>query len=46
VEAADLEPEVGVRDSNDKQGPALVFPKSMCAAFVTGVRTGACDRRA
>ncbi|MER6074653.1 DUF397 domain-containing protein [Streptomyces sp. NPDC001817] len=46
VEAADLEPEVGVRDSKDKAGPALVFPKSSWTAFVTGVRTGEFDTRA
>ncbi|MGW4086945.1 DUF397 domain-containing protein [Streptomyces sp. NPDC004822] len=46
VEAADLKPEVGVRDSKDKQGPALVFPKSTWAAFVTSIRTGEVDPRA
>ena len=46
LEAADLEPTVGVRDSKDKQGPALVFPKSTWAAFVTGVRTGDFGARA
>lgn len=46
VEAADLEPEVGVRDSKAKAGPALVFPKSSWSAFVTGVRTGEFDVRA
>lgn len=46
VEAADLEPAVGVRDSKDTQGPALVFPKSTWAAFVAGVRSGELDPRA
>ncbi|MFF2217596.1 DUF397 domain-containing protein [Streptomyces antibioticus] len=51
VEAADLEavadtPEVGVRDSKDKMGPALRFPKSAWGAFLTGVRAGELDSRA
>ncbi|MGX1268065.1 DUF397 domain-containing protein [Streptomyces phaeoluteigriseus] len=40
VETADLQPEVGVRDSKDKQGPALVFPRSTWSAFVTSVSNG------
>ncbi|MFD4953427.1 DUF397 domain-containing protein [Streptomyces sp. NPDC058451] len=46
VEAADLAPEVGVRDSKKKEGPALVFPRSPWAAFVNGVRAGEFDVRA
>lgn len=37
VEAADLAPEVGVRDSKLKAGPALVFTRSSWSAFVAGV---------
>ncbi|MFE4621811.1 DUF397 domain-containing protein [Streptomyces mirabilis] len=43
LEAADLAPEVAIRDSKDKQGPALVFPRSSWAAFVTGVRASKFD---
>ncbi|MFD9394169.1 DUF397 domain-containing protein [Streptomyces sp. NPDC060000] len=39
IEAADLSTDVGVRDSKDKAGPALVFPRSAWAAFVTAART-------
>ncbi|MFF8882902.1 DUF397 domain-containing protein [Streptomyces flaveolus] len=46
VEAADLEPQVGVRDTKKKSGPALVFRKTTWSAFVTGVRTGELDPRA
>ncbi|MFI8206749.1 DUF397 domain-containing protein [Streptomyces sp. NPDC085937] len=51
LEIADLmvvvqEPEVGVRDSKDKAGPALVFPRSSWATFVTSVSTGTLDARA
>lgn len=41
LEAADLPLQVGVRDSKNKRGPALVFPKAAWAAFVTGVRDNA-----
>jgi hypothetical protein len=46
IETAGLPNDVAVRDSKDKQGPALVFPKPTWAAFVTGVRTGEFDPRA
>ncbi|MEU6632852.1 DUF397 domain-containing protein [Streptomyces parvus] len=39
VEAAALACAVGVRDSKDKQGPALVFPTSSWNTFVTSLRT-------
>ncbi|MET9387615.1 DUF397 domain-containing protein [Streptomyces sp. NPDC002928] len=38
LEATDLAPKVGIRDSKDKKGPALVFPRSSWTAFVAGVR--------
>ncbi|MEV6056927.1 DUF397 domain-containing protein [Streptomyces sp. NPDC052107] len=40
IEAADLAPEIGIRDSKKKEGPALLFPRSSWAAFVNGVRSG------
>ncbi|MER7793888.1 DUF397 domain-containing protein [Streptomyces sp. NPDC097640] len=40
VEIADLTTAVGVRDSKDKSGPALLIPAAAWAAFVGGVRTG------
>ncbi|MGO4419307.1 DUF397 domain-containing protein [Streptomyces sp. MCAF7] len=40
VEVADLTTAVGVRDSKDKTGPALLIPATAWAAFVSGVRTG------
>ncbi|SEE84877.1 protein of unknown function [Streptomyces sp. 2131.1] len=51
VEAADLEAvanvaAVGVRDSKDKTGPALHFPKTSWSTFVTRVREGVLDPRA
>ncbi|MFI8265517.1 DUF397 domain-containing protein [Streptomyces sp. NPDC085665] len=38
VEAAILQSAVGVRDSKDKKGPALVFRSSTWASFVSAVR--------
>ncbi|MFD7763597.1 DUF397 domain-containing protein [Streptomyces microflavus] len=38
VEAATLASTVGVRDSKDKQGPALVFPRGSWSTFVAGLR--------
>ncbi|MFB7403357.1 DUF397 domain-containing protein [Streptomyces rubiginosohelvolus] len=38
VEAAVLTSAVGVRDSKDRQGPALVFPSSSWNTFVTSLR--------
>ncbi|WP_455357191.1 DUF397 domain-containing protein [Streptomyces sp. SYSU K217416] len=43
VEAAHLPTEVGVRDSKDKQGPALVFPRFSWSAFVASIRDGEFD---
>ncbi|WP_320777708.1 DUF397 domain-containing protein [Streptomyces sp. CRN 30] len=41
VEAADLKStQVGVRDSKNKQGPALVFRRSAWTSFITGVSHG------
>ena len=40
VEVANLSTAVGVRDSKDKTGPALLIPATAWAAFVSGVRTG------
>ncbi|MCD9904601.1 DUF397 domain-containing protein [Streptomyces sp. MT29] len=38
VETAVLTSQVGVRDSKDKQGPALVFPRASWTTFVSGLR--------
>ncbi|GGZ81990.1 DUF397 domain-containing protein [Streptomyces echinoruber] len=35
IEAAAFPTRIGVRDSKDPEGPALVFPRSSWAAFVT-----------
>ncbi|MET7352951.1 DUF397 domain-containing protein [Streptomyces mirabilis] len=40
IEAAYLPTAVGVRDSKDVTGPALVFPRSSWNCFVAGVRAG------
>ncbi|MFE3826201.1 DUF397 domain-containing protein [Streptomyces sp. NPDC059092] len=42
VEVAHLTPthQVGVRDSKDKAGPALVVPVAAWAEFVAGARAG------
>lgn len=40
VEAANLAIETAVRDSKDKEGSALVFPRSSWRAFVQGVSAG------
>ncbi|MGW4030677.1 DUF397 domain-containing protein [Streptomyces sp. NPDC004838] len=41
VEIAHLAPRVGIRDSKDKQGSALVVPASAWLSFVGMVRSGA-----
>ncbi|MFJ9380227.1 DUF397 domain-containing protein [Streptomyces sp. NPDC101455] len=46
VEAADIAPQVAVRDSKGKHGPALVFPRSSWAAFVAGAASGVFDVQA
>ncbi|NEA20197.1 DUF397 domain-containing protein [Streptomyces halstedii] len=48
VEAADLAPQIAVRDSKDKQGPALVFPCDSWNSFVSSLSQGeiALDARA
>lgn len=38
VETAALVSTVGVRDSKDNQGPALVFPRDSWSTFVTSLR--------
>ncbi|WP_431044754.1 DUF397 domain-containing protein [Streptomyces sp. P1-3] len=45
VEVADLTPtgRVGIRDSKDKTGPALVIPAAAWASFVAEVRSGTWD---
>lgn len=43
VEVADLHPDVGVRDSKDKAGPALVFTGAAWASFLHEVGTGRFD---
>lgn len=46
VEAAHLpEGAVGVRDSKNPAGPALVFDGTSWDAFISGVRAGAFDRQ-
>ncbi|MGH3319145.1 MAG: DUF397 domain-containing protein [Streptosporangiaceae bacterium] len=45
VEVADnLRDVCGVRDSKDRQGPALVFTRDEWSTFVTGVKNGSFDR--
>ncbi|WP_415954385.1 DUF397 domain-containing protein [Streptomyces sp. KLOTTS4A1] len=46
VEATDLAPQVGIRDSKDKAGPALVFPRSAWTTFVTSLGEGELAPRA
>ena len=43
VEVAVVLGHVGVRDSKDRSGPALVFPPSAWQAFVGNVRHGGFD---
>jgi hypothetical protein len=43
VEAARLPAGLGVRDSKDKTGPALVFKGTSWDAFLASVRTGEFD---
>ncbi|MDX3226360.1 DUF397 domain-containing protein [Streptomyces sp. ME19-01-6] len=44
VEIADLTTAVGVRDSKNKTGPALLIPATAWTAFISGVRRGRLDR--
>ena len=43
VEVAKLSEAVGVRDSQDRSGPILVFTRSEWRAFLEGVREGEFD---
>ena len=43
VEIAKLTSQVGIRDSKDKTGPALVVPTTAWSSFVGLVRTGDVD---
>nr|WSX75805.1 DUF397 domain-containing protein [Streptomyces sp. NBC_00899] len=43
VEVAPVFHGIGVRDSKDPQGPALVIPSASWNAFIDCVRTGALD---
>jgi hypothetical protein len=43
VELADLATAVGVRDSKDPSGPALVFDRTELADLLGRVRSGALD---
>ncbi|HWR46462.1 MAG TPA: DUF397 domain-containing protein [Pseudonocardiaceae bacterium] len=43
VEVAVVPGHIGVRDSKDRSGPALVFPPSAWQAFVGNVRHGGFD---
>jgi hypothetical protein len=40
VEVAFVDGKVGVRDSKDREGPALVFTASEWEAFLAGARDG------
>ena len=40
VEVAFVDGQVGVRDSKDREGPALVFTASEWEAFIGGARAG------
>lgn len=44
VEVAWVEGQIAVRDSKDRQGPALVFTPTEWQAFLQGVRGGEFDR--
>lgn len=45
VEIADNLPSVvGIRDSKDRTGPALLLPHRGWASFIAGVKGGAFDR--
>ncbi|MBX7551552.1 DUF397 domain-containing protein [Streptomyces sp. tea 10] len=44
VEVADLTPQVGIRDSKKKSGPALVVPAAAWSSFIGLVRSGVVDR--
>ena len=43
VEVAIVDDAVGVRDSKDRSGPALVFTASEWRAFVAGAKNGEFD---
>lgn len=43
VEVAHLDTGVAVRDSKDRQGPALMFTKDEWAAFLAGAKDGEFD---
>jgi uncharacterized protein DUF397 len=43
VEVANLTSQVGIRDSKDKQGPALLVPAGAWSSFVGLVRSGDVD---
>ena len=42
--AGNLPGAVGVRDSKNRQGPALIFTRREWGAFVEGVKNGKFDR--
>ena len=46
VEIADLANQVGIRDSKDKRGPALVVPTAAWSSFIAGVRDDEFDAHA
>ncbi|GGX51733.1 DUF397 domain-containing protein [Streptomyces noursei] len=43
IEVTDLTNQVGIRDSKDKSGPALVVPAAAWSSFVGLVRSGDVD---
>ena len=44
VEVAELPGgKIAVRNSRDKSGPALVYPRAELAAFLLGIKTGELD---
>jgi hypothetical protein len=43
VEIAEMPRAVAVRNSRDKEGPALIYPRAAMAAFLRGVKNGEFD---
>lgn len=44
VEVAFAAPHIGIRDSKDRSGPALVCAPTAWSTFVTDIKTGTHDR--
>ena len=43
VEIAEMPGAVAVRNSRDREGPALIYPRAAMAAFLRGVKNGEFD---